>query len=67
MKRLAIAPGIIYSANLNAAHPTTEEVKTDVVETSTSGTPLTSRRVLPLPKKQAHGDSKQMNGSATKL
>ena len=32
MKRLAIALGIIFSANLNAAQPTTEEVKTDVVE-----------------------------------
>ena len=37
MKRLVLALGVIFSANLHAAQSTTEEVKTDVVETPTSG------------------------------
>lgn len=37
MRRLALVLGVIFSANLHAAQSTTEEVKTDVVETPTSG------------------------------
>ncbi len=37
MRRLALALGVILSANLHAAQSATEEVKADVVETSSSG------------------------------